>query len=88
MMWQWSDGGMWGWGGWAVMGGRMLLLTLAAVGLVVWAVVWATRSSTAHRSYETAGAVLDRRLAAGEISGDDYAEARRLIEDRPAAPTG
>lgn len=81
MMSQWSHG-MWGWGGWVVMG-AVTLLTLALVGLVVWAVIWATRSTTTRRTFESPRAVLDRRLAAGEIDEDEYARARRLIENQP-----
>ena len=80
MMWNW-DGG-WGWGSWAGMGVMMLLVTGVVVGLVVWAALWATRSTTSHRSLETPRAVLDRRLAAGEIDADEYAAARRLIEEQ------
>ena len=88
MMWDWNDGA-WGWGSWAAMVGSMLLVTLIVVGVVVWAVTWASRSSTTtHRSFETPRAVLDRRLAAGEITEDEYAKARRLIEDHSTTPTG
>lgn len=85
MMSHWG-GGMWGWGGWVAMG-AMTLLTLVIVGLVVWAVMWTTRSTTTHRTYESPRAVLDRRLAAGEIDEDEYTNARRLIEDRPRGAT-
>lgn len=84
----WGSGGTWGWDGWAAMGVMMLVLTAAVVVASVALVVWATRSSTSHRTYETPRSVLDRRLAAGEINDEEYAAARRLIEDRPITSAG
>lgn len=75
-------GQAWGWDGWAAMGAMMLLVTVVAVGLVVYALRWVAGSSTDHRSFETPRATLDRRLASGEISEEEYATARRLIENR------
>lgn len=82
-MYDWSAGS-WGWNGWLSMSAMMLLFVGAAIALAVWAAVWATRPTSSHRSFETPRAVLDRRLAAGEIDADEYARARRLLDDYPA----
>jgi uncharacterized membrane protein len=78
----WNDTGMWGWGiGWVV-GGTMLLLTLLTIGLVVWAIVAQTRTPTSPRAFEAPRTVLDRRLASGAISKDEYIYLRRLIDEQ------
>jgi uncharacterized membrane protein len=77
-------GGTWGWDGWLSMSAMMLVFAGAAIALAVWAALWATRSTSSHRSFETPRAVLDRRLAAGEIDADEYARARQLLEQEPA----
>lgn len=82
MMGYWNNS--WGWGDWTAMGLMMLLFAVVLVGLTVAGVAWATRSSSAHRSFEAPRDVLDRRLAAGEISQEDYTQARRLIDDAAA----
>ncbi len=83
----WNDTGMWGWGvGW-VMGGTMLVLTLLTIGLVIWALVALTRTPATPRTLEAPRTVLDRRLATGEISEDEYVSARRLIDAHPVTPT-
>jgi putative membrane protein len=75
----WNDMGTWGWGfGW-VMGGTMLVLTLVTIGLVVWAIVALSRTPTNPRVSEAPRTVLDRRLASGEISKDEYISTRQLI---------
>jgi uncharacterized membrane protein len=80
----WNDMGMWGWGvGW-VMGGTMLVLTLLTIGLVAWAVVALSRTPTSPRVLEAPRTVLDRRLASGEISKDEYVSARQLIDEESA----
>lgn len=84
MMWN-ENLGFWGWSGWLAMGGMMLLGTAVTIGIVVLIVDWVGRSAAQPRSFETPRAALDRRLALGEISEDDYARARRMIEDRPVA---
>jgi uncharacterized membrane protein len=80
MMYDWNGG----WGSWVSMGAMMLLFTGAVIALAVWAAVWATRSSTSHRSFEDPRAVLDRRLASGEVDADGYAQARRLLDGKAA----
>ena len=76
----WNDMNMWGWGiGW-VLGGTMLLLTLLTIGLVVWAIVALSRTSTNTKAIEVPRTVLDRRLASGEISKDEYLSVRQMID--------
>ncbi len=87
----WSDGHMWGgYGGWWGMG-LMALFGAALFVALVWGVVRMTRSEGTTTVLDSPRAILDRRLAAGEISSEQYAEARRLIENRatpdvPAQP--
>lgn len=81
----WNDLGMWGWGiGWVV-GGGMLVLTLLAMGLVAWAVGALSGKPTSPWPPDEVRTVLDRRLASGEISQDEYVSLRRLIEERSAS---
>ena len=79
-----------GWGaGWMVV---MLLGWVALLGFGVWAVVALTRGrgpAPVERSVVEARAILDRRLAAGEITAEEYVHVRRLLDAPapPAAPT-
>lgn len=78
------------WGSWIWMSAMMLVSAAVVIGLTVWVAVWATRSTTtrnttARKSFETPRAVLDRRLAAGEIDTDEYTQARLLL-DAGSAP--
>ena len=84
MMSNWN--GSWDWSSWTAMGLMMLLFTAVLVALIIAGVVWATRSTSSHRSFEPPRDVLDRRLAAGEISQEQYVQARALIEDAAAHP--
>ena len=75
-----------GWGaGWMVV---MMLGWLALLGFGVWAVVALTRgrgpAMLEPRPVEPR-AILDRRLAAGEIAAEEYVQLRRLL-DAPAPP--
>jgi putative membrane protein len=77
--------GFWGaWGGLGV--GLMVLVWLAVLGLVAWAVVRLGSSrpggSTAAPPPDSARSLLDQRLARGEIDAEEYARVRRLIEGR------
>ncbi len=87
MMSYWTTGS-WGWGSAAAMTAMMLLFLILPVGLAVWAAVWATRSTSRHTSFETPRATLDRRLASGEITDEQYNEARRLLTHGPVSSTG
>ena len=60
----------------------MLLVWGSLIGLGVWAVARLTRGDARPAPTETPRQILDRRLAAGEIDGEEYAEARRLLENR------
>jgi uncharacterized membrane protein len=78
MMGWYNDGWSYGWM-FAMMLGWTVLIAVA-----VWAVVALTRRSDRTDRPPTARDLLDRRFAAGEISGQEYVEARRLLSDRTA----
>ena len=63
---------------WIVMGFAMLVV----VGALVVLVVFAVRAVSEARAGSSTGAlnVLKRRLAAGEITPDEYEKTRRLLE--------
>ncbi len=70
-------------GGWGVvMGVFMVVALVAVVGLVVW-LVRSTNAAPAHGRHgdqlETARQVLDRRLAMGELTPDEYQERVALL---------
>ena len=80
MMGWYDDGWSYGWM-FAMMLGWVLLIALA-----VWAVVALTRRSDRVDAPPTAPLptprqALDGRFAAGEISAQEYLEARRLLDD-------
>lgn len=72
--------------GWMDGGGMfvMALIWILIIGLIAWLVIWLThkdkRASNPHM--ETPKQILDRRLAAGEIDANAYAQSRRLIEGK------
>ncbi|MEJ5199735.1 MAG: SHOCT domain-containing protein [Anaerolineae bacterium] len=74
----------WGWGMGLLGGLGMLLFWGLIIGLVIWLIVTLTRLSqgTAPRSTATEAAldILRRRLAAGEITPQEYDELRRKLE--------
>jgi putative membrane protein len=79
----------WGWGGgWIVMMVFMVLLTV----LVVLAIVWLLRTlmggAARERREPTAVELLDRRLADGAISVEEYEQRRRILEGRPQTGDG
>ncbi len=84
-MMDWWYPASWSWNGWLPMAAMMILFT-AAIVLIVWALLPDREQRDAHRSLDTPRAVLDRRLAAGEIDYEQYAEARRLIEGQGVTP--
>ena len=69
--------GSWGGWGWMVL---MPLFWIALVGLIVWAVVAATRrpvgGAAEHQRRETPREILDRRFASGDIDAEAYTRAR------------
>lgn len=74
--------------GWWIL---MMALMILFWGLVVAGVVWLVRGAPESRApfsatRETPLEILDRRLAAGEISPEEYADRRRLLDESPQAP--
>ena len=79
----WYYGNGWG-AGWMVV---MMLGWVALLGFGVWAVVALTRGrgpATPASGAVEPRAILDRRLAAGEITPEEYARVRGLL-DSPAS---
>ncbi len=81
-----------GWGGGS--GIWMLLMLLVWGGLIalgIWAVARLTRGggqpAVPSGSAETPRQILDRRFASGEVSAEQYAEARRVLEGRSSTGT-
>ncbi len=87
MMWWPHEGWGWGWGtGWMLV---MMLGWVVLLGFGIWAVVALTRGQSqppAGPGLETSKEILDRRLAAGEITGEEYREARALMQSRHSTP--
>lgn len=75
---------MWGegWSWW--IGGVMTLTMIALVVLAVWAIIGLLRGGgmwgPGLRSPEDARAILDRRLASGEIDTDEYRRRRAALD--------
>ena len=79
-------------GGWIL----SVLVTLLVVALIVVGIVWLVRTVAAgtpthiaDQQNESPRELLDRRLAAGEISQEEYGSLRAALRDEPraAAPT-
>jgi uncharacterized membrane protein len=65
----------------------MLMMVLVVGGLIslgIWAVTRLTGNSPAAPLVETRRQILDRRLASGEITTEEYAETRHILEGRSA----
>ncbi len=61
--------------------GTLIMLALI-VGLIVWLVSPNSRSDTSPTaSRESAGEILDRRLASGELTVDQYQQLRSALDD-------
>ena len=75
-----------GTGSWLLMIGGMLVFW----GLIAWVLVTLVRGrdSTQNAGPASALDVLDRRLASGEITVQDYEARRQAIEDPDAPPAG
>lgn len=75
--------GDWGWGMGLLGGLGMLLFWGLIIGLVVWLIVTLTRSSQSGASRnaqpDTALETLRRRLAAGEITAQDFDDLRQKL---------
>jgi len=84
---------MMGWyNGWG--GGGLLAMTLmmvfwvALVGIAIWAAVRfvGRGSASAPTATPTPRAILDHRLASGEIDAEQYAQMRRLLDGQAGRP--
>lgn len=74
-------------GNWGYMSVMMLGL-IAVLGLGAWALIRLTGGDQPPAvATESTREVLDRRLAAGDITTQEYAQARRLIEQRAGTAT-
>ncbi len=69
----WYYGGGWGWL-W------MTLMMLVFWGALIAVAVWAIRSGLGSRRQGGAMDVLSRRLAAGEISQEDFEKTKRILQ--------
>ena len=72
MMWYYGGGG-WAWV-W------MSLMMLVFWGALIALAVWAIRAGIGERRQGDAMQVLRRRLAAGEISQDDFEKTKKILE--------
>ncbi len=73
MMWYYGSGGGWNWL-W------MTVMMLIFWGGVIAVAVWAIRSGLGSRRENDALDVLRRRLAAGEISQEDFEKTKRILQ--------
>jgi uncharacterized membrane protein len=67
--------------------GAMIVMMLALLGLAIWAGLRLVGKppSAPSTAQPTPRAVLDLRLASGEIDAEQYATLRRLLDDRGVA---
>lgn len=70
-------------GGWAFVTGMLMLLVLVAVVLLV---IWVVRGTASHTGAAASGEspmdLLDRRLASGDITPEDYRERAEILRGR------
>lgn len=82
----WYDNG-WGTGGWIAMA-LMMVLWIGLIAVAAWAAVRLLRRDAPSAPATPAAlgprAILDERLAKGEIDAEQYAQLRRLIEGQSA----
>ena len=76
MMWYWGSG--YGWG-MAIVGVLMMLLLWGAIATAIVFVV-RSLSATSVRPADSAMQMLRRRLAAGEITSDEFERIRKVLE--------
>ena len=76
-MMDWSNDGSW-MSGWGM--AFMLIFWVAVIGLVVWAVLRTNGQGRMDGAYESPRQILDRRFAAGELTGAEYSAAIGLME--------
>jgi putative membrane protein len=79
MMNWYGNGSGWMGGGTVVFMGLFWILL---IGLGIWLVTWLTRREKPAELPENPRQMLDRRFATGEIDSTQYAQARRLIDNR------
>ena len=71
MMWGFYDGWSWLW---------MLLMMLLIWGAGIGVAIWGVRTLTTSRNSGDAMDALRRRLAAGEISPEEYEKTKRILQ--------
>ncbi len=63
--------------------GGMMVFWIAVIAIGIWLVIRLTDRPGEHLpKTESPRAILDRRLASGELNAEQYAEARRLLESQ------
>lgn len=72
-------GGGLGWFGWIWIGLMMIAFWALVIFLVVWA-IRATRGPAPKPPFSAALNILDERFARGEISPEEFAERKRVIQ--------
>lgn len=80
----------WGNNGWSSGGALVMIVVMVSlVAVAVWAVLRLSRrpEQPARDGLESARHLLDRRLAAGEIDEQQYAQTRRVLEGRGVEQT-
>jgi uncharacterized membrane protein len=63
--------------------GTLIIIGLI-VGLIIWIVSPNSRSQSSPATGESAREILDRRLANGELTAQDYKQLREALNDAPA----
>ena len=76
--------GDFGTGWWIVMMLGMILFWGLVPAAIVWVVRELTHSRAANAASEIPIAVLDRRLASGEITPEEYRERKALLDEQPS----
>lgn len=88
----WDDHMDWGGGWWIVMGLGMILFWVLVIGGIVLLVRFlvdssGARSRVSRASAPDAEAILERRLAEGEITTEEYRERLAVLRDEPSHGT-
>jgi putative membrane protein len=80
-----------GWGWWVLMSLGMIAFWVAIIYLVLWLLRGTPRRPREPQeppADDSALEVLQRRLAAGEISGEEFEEIRKLLDGQRREPVG
>lgn len=72
-------------GGWISSILATLIIVAIIIGLIVWIVSPASRSGSPTTTGESVREILDRRLASGEITVEQYSQLREVLGDAPLA---